>query len=52
MDGLSPQDLLRILCGVWFLPHAALKVKNAALAKQTFAKVGRASCRERVSRYV
>ena len=40
MDGLSPQDLLRILCGVWFLPHAALKVKNAALAKQTFAKVG------------
>jgi len=40
MDALGPQDWLRILCGFWFLPHAALKVKNAALASQTFAKVG------------
>lgn len=37
---LDPQDLLRILCGVWFLPHAALKLKNADRAKETFAKVG------------
>lgn len=40
MEGLGPQDLLRMLCGLWFLPHAVLKVKNAALAKQTFANVG------------
>ena len=37
---LDPQDLLRILCGAWFLPHAALKLKNAKLAQQTFANVG------------
>jgi putative oxidoreductase len=36
----DPQALLRILCGLWFLPHAFLKVKNAALAQQTFANVG------------
>lgn len=40
MESLNPQDMLRILCGVWFLPHAVLKVKNASLAQQTFANVG------------
>lgn len=40
MDGLTPQDMLRIVCGLWFLPHAVLKVKNAGLAQQTFANVG------------
>ncbi len=37
---IDPQAALRILCGVYFLPHAALKVKNAHLAQETFAKVG------------
>ena len=40
MSVIDPQDALRILCGVWLLPHAVLKVKNAALAQQTFANVG------------
>ena len=37
---LDPQDLLRILCGAWLLPHAVLKLKNAQLAQHTFANVG------------
>jgi putative oxidoreductase len=37
---LDPQDLLRIMCGAWLLPHAALKLKNAALAQHTFSNVG------------
>lgn len=37
---LDPQHALRILCGVWFAPHIALKIKNANLAQETFAKVG------------
>ncbi|MGF7172100.1 putative oxidoreductase [Sphingobium xanthum] len=37
---LDPQDLLRIMCGAWFLPHAALKLKNATLAQHTFSNVG------------
>jgi putative oxidoreductase len=37
---IDPQVALRILCGVWLLPHAVLKTKNAALAQQTFANVG------------
>jgi len=40
MGGLDWQDWLRILCGVWLLPHAVLKVKNAHLAQNTFAQVG------------
>ena len=36
----GPQSILRILCGLWFLPHAVLKIKNAGLAQETFAKVG------------
>ncbi len=37
---LDPQTLVRILCGIWFLPHATLKAINANLAQETFAKVG------------
>lgn len=37
---LDPQALLRILCGLWFVPHVVLKIINANLAQQTFAKVG------------
>lgn len=40
MMHLEPQDFLRILCGLWFLPHAALKLKNARLAQHTFSSVG------------
>lgn len=40
MTGIDPQQALRILCGVWLLPHAVLKTRNAALAQQTFANVG------------
>lgn len=40
MTAVDPQVALRILCGAWLLPHAVLKVKNAALAQQTFANVG------------
>jgi putative oxidoreductase len=37
---MAPLDILRILCGLWFLPHAVLKIVNRNLAAQTFAKVG------------
>ena len=40
MNAIDPQEVLRIICGAWLLPHAVLKVKNAALAQQTFANVG------------
>lgn len=40
MTEIDPQAALRILCGAWLLPHAVLKVKNAALAQQTFANIG------------
>ncbi len=36
----DPQTALRIMCGLWFAPHIFLKIKNANLAQQTFAKVG------------
>lgn len=37
---LDPQAALRVLCGLWFVPHAVLKLINAGLAQQTFASVG------------
>lgn len=40
MGGHDWQDWLRILCGVWLLPHAVLKLKNAKLAQNTFTQVG------------
>ncbi|MEN7538256.1 MULTISPECIES: DoxX family protein [Aurantiacibacter] len=40
MAALDWQDLLRIMCGAWLLPHAILKIKNASLAQQTFAGIG------------
>ncbi|MCY1262623.1 hypothetical protein D3C87_1407410 [compost metagenome] len=35
-----PLAVLRILCGLWFLPHCAGKLQNIGPASQTFAKVG------------
>ncbi|MDG4854490.1 MULTISPECIES: DoxX family membrane protein [unclassified Mesorhizobium] len=37
---LQPQDCLRILCGVWFLPHLIGKVRNFEKAPVTFEKAG------------
>lgn len=33
-------NILRILCGVWFLPHCVGKLRNIGPASQTFAKAG------------
>ncbi|MBC7986809.1 MAG: DoxX family protein [Sphingomonadaceae bacterium] len=38
--GIDPQTVLRMLCGLWFLPHIAGKLLNAQLASGTFEKVG------------
>jgi putative oxidoreductase len=42
MDAMSfdPQTVLRVLCGVWFLPHCIGKIRNLGPASQTFAKAG------------
>jgi len=32
--------LLRVLCGIWFAPHALGKARNVERASQTFAKAG------------
>lgn len=37
----GPLDWLRILCGVWFIPHVIGKVRNfEAAAANTFSKAG------------
>ncbi len=36
----SPLTLLRILCGLWFLPHCWGKLSNIGPASLTFAKAG------------
>jgi putative oxidoreductase len=35
-----PLLLLRVLCGLWFLPHAVGKARNVERACQTFDKAG------------
>ena len=37
---IDPQFALRLLCGLWLLPHAVLKLKNRHLAQHTFDGVG------------
>ncbi|SDH29150.1 putative oxidoreductase [Pseudomonas benzenivorans] len=37
---LDPLAVLRVLCGVWFIPHCIGKVRNIGPASQTFAKAG------------
>lgn len=32
--------VLRVLCGVWFIPHCIGKLRNIGPASQTFAKAG------------
>lgn len=36
----DPQLVLRIVCGIWFLPHAMGKLQHAGLASLTFEKAG------------
>ena len=36
----EPQHLLRILCGVWFVPHIVGKIKNFEKATGTFVAAG------------
>ena len=36
----DPLALLRILCGIWFLPHCIGKVRNVGPASGTFEKAG------------
>lgn len=37
---MSPLTVLRVLCGLWFLPHCIGKLRNIGPASQTFAKAG------------
>lgn len=36
----DPLAVLRVLCGIWFIPHCIGKLRNIGPASQTFAKVG------------
>src|SRR4051812_41869896 len=36
----DPLGVLRVLCGVWFIPHCIGKLSHIGPASQTFAKVG------------
>lgn len=36
----DPQTILRILCGIWFLPHMIGKIRHVDLAYLTFEKAG------------
>ncbi|MCF6098613.1 DoxX family protein [Mesorhizobium muleiense] len=37
---LTPIDLLRILCGIWFIPHFIGKLRNFEKATKTFEAAG------------
>jgi putative oxidoreductase len=37
---IDPLAALRVMCGVWFLPHCIGKLLNIERASQTFDKVG------------
>jgi len=40
MIGFEPLVLVRILCGIWFLPHCIGKIRNIGMASVTFEKAG------------
>lgn len=40
MLGADPLVILRILCGIWFVPHCIGKIRNIGPASLTFAKAG------------
>lgn len=37
---LDPMAVLRMLCGLWFIPHCIGKMRNVGPASATFAKAG------------
>ncbi|BCH27769.1 DoxX family protein [Mesorhizobium sp. L-8-3] len=37
---VPPQDLLRILCGIWFVPHVVGKIRNFTKATASFEAAG------------
>jgi putative oxidoreductase len=36
----DPSNILRVLCGLWFAPHALGKARNVERACQTFERAG------------
>ena len=36
----DPLAVLRVMCGLWFIPHCIGKLRNLGPASQTFAKAG------------
>lgn len=40
LAALSPLTVLRVLCGLWFVPHCLGKLRHIGPASQTFAKAG------------
>lgn len=37
---LSPMSIVRILCGIWFIPHIIAKLRDVGFAAQNFEKAG------------
>jgi putative oxidoreductase len=37
---LEPMAILRMLCGIWFVPHCIGKIRHVGPASATFAKAG------------
>lgn len=40
ITGFEPMVIVRILCGIWFLPHSIGKLRNIGMASLTFEKAG------------
>jgi len=40
LDAIDPLTLLRMTCGLWFIPHCFGKLRNIGPASGTFAKAG------------
>ena len=36
----EPMTILRVLCGMWFIPHCVGKIRHVGPASATFAKAG------------
>jgi putative oxidoreductase len=40
VSALDPVRILRVVCGLWFLPHVIGKLRNVGPASNTFEKAG------------
>lgn len=40
LSDFEPLSVLRVVCGIWFLPHCIGKIRNVGPASQTFEKAG------------